>query len=106
VVYGRPDPLQRGQMPLRRSQTVQAFVIQLPVFPLPLQTWHLPEPLHIGQSFDDAIPPPPDLIGHRKARCAASSRYLTPAARAALASTSSSIAGVNRPVKVFCWLTW
>ena len=30
----------------------------------------------------------------------------TPAASLAAASTSSSIAGVSRPVKVFCWLTW
>ena len=29
-----------------------------------------------------------------------------PAAAAARRSTSSSIAGVSRPVKVFCWLTW
>jgi hypothetical protein len=33
-------------------------------------------------------------------------RYSNPADRAAARSTSSSIAGVRRPVKVFCWLTW
>lgn len=33
-------------------------------------------------------------------------RQSTPANCFARANTSSSIPGVNRPVKVFCWLTW
>ncbi len=33
-------------------------------------------------------------------------RAQSPAAARARARTSSSIAGVRRPVKVFCWLTW
>jgi hypothetical protein len=32
--------------------------------------------------------------------------WVRPAASAARDMTSSSIAGVSRPVKVFCWLTW
>ncbi|GAA2126630.1 hypothetical protein GCM10009802_32650 [Streptomyces synnematoformans] len=42
----------------------------------------------------------------RAARDPAPPPRYSPAEAAAAASTSRSIAGVSRPVKVFCWLTW
>jgi hypothetical protein len=56
-------------------------------------------PSHLGHFF---VPP---QVVHALIRSPPQARS-TPAARAAEASTSSSMAGVSRPVKVFCWLTW
>ena len=44
--------------------------------------------------------------GHHRTRLSMRPRFYSPARVRARANTSSSIAGVSRPVKVFCWLTW
>ena len=47
------------------------------------------------------------LLDADRSHCAvASGRVASPAPAAATRITERSIAGVSRPVKVFCWLTW